>query len=340
MMMEIENIFIVVMLLFNLVLISFFDKIKLFHIILDRPDGKRKLHKKPVPLAGGIIIFLNLAIYFIFISNNQNLLQNEIIFNNYENLVLFFATSFLIFFLGFMDDKFNISASKKFFIISIIIILILYFDNSLNLKIIKFSFWEKNFYLSNYSMLLTCFCFLVFLNAFNMFDGINLQSGIYSAVILLSILNFYDVSLIAKIILISILTYSYLNMKNKSFLGDSGSLLVAFIIGYFFIKLYNFELVNYTDEVVIYMLVPGIDLIRLFFKRIIQKRNPLSSDRYHLHHLLLLKFSFEKTLIILTALIILPISLSYFGLNKLIIISIFLIIYSILLIFVSFKKLS
>ncbi len=338
--MEIENIFIVVMLLFNLVLISFFDKIKLFHIILDRPDGKRKLHKKPVPLAGGIIIFLNLAIYFIFISNNQNLLQNEIIFNNYENLVLFFATSFLIFFLGFMDDKFNISASKKFFIISIIIILILYFDNSLNLKIIKFSFWEKNFYLSNYSMLLTCFCFLVFLNAFNMFDGINLQSGIYSAVILLSILNFYDVSLIAKIILISILTYSYLNMKNKSFLGDSGSLLVAFIIGYFFIKLYNFELVNYTDEVVIYMLVPGIDLIRLFFKRIIQKRNPLSSDRYHLHHLLLLKFSFEKTLIILTALIILPISLSYFGLNKLIIISIFLIIYSILLIFVSFKKLS
>ena len=141
MMMEIENIFIVVMLLFNLVLISFFDKIKLFHIILDRPDGKRKLHKKPVPLAGGIIIFLNLAIYFIFISNNQNLLQNEIIFNNYENLVLFFATSFLIFFLGFMDDKFNISASKKFFIISIIIILILYFDNSLNLKIIKFSFW-------------------------------------------------------------------------------------------------------------------------------------------------------------------------------------------------------
>ena len=39
-----------------------------------------KLHKKPVPLAGGSIIFLNLILYFIFISNNQNLLLNEIIF--------------------------------------------------------------------------------------------------------------------------------------------------------------------------------------------------------------------------------------------------------------------
>ena len=101
-----------------------------------------------------------------------------------------------------------------------------------------------------------------------MFDGINLQSSFYSIIIFLSILLFYNNSLIAKIILISIFAYSYLNIRNKSFLGDSGSLLVAFIIGYFFIKLYNRELINHTDEVVIYMLVPGIDLVRLFFKRL------------------------------------------------------------------------
>ena len=77
---------------------------------------------------------------------------------------------------------------------------------------------------------------MVFLNAFNMFDGINLQSSIYSITILLSILFFYSNLLIVKIILISILRYSYLNFKNKAFLGDSGSLLLAFLIGYFFIK--------------------------------------------------------------------------------------------------------
>ena len=98
-----------------------------------------------------------------------------------------------------------------------------------------------------------------------MFDGINLQSCSYSIIIFLSILYFYNDSLIIRIILISILTFTYLNLINKSFLGDSGALLISFIMGYFFIKLYNNELINHTDEVVIYMLVPGIDLVRLFF---------------------------------------------------------------------------
>ncbi len=338
-MMSIENIFILSLALFNLILIFFFDKIKLFHINLDKPDGKRKLHKKPIPLAGGIIIFFNLILYTLFITINPNFLIDEIFFVDYENFVLFFITSLSIFFLGFIDDKLNISASKKFIIASIIIIFILYFDNTLNIKTIKFSFMVKEFDLSNYSILLTCFCFLVFLNAFNMFDGINLQSSSYSVIILLGIMNLYNESLVTKIILISILTYSYLNMRNKTFLGDSGSLMIAFIIGYFFIKLYNFELINHTDEVVIYMLLPGIDLIRLFFKRILLKRNPLTSDRFHLHHLLLSKFSFIKTLIILIALTLYPIILSYLEISKLIIILIFIIIYSTLLIFLSSKKL-
>ena len=71
------------------------------------------------------------------------------------------------------------------------------------------------------------------------------------------------------------------------------------------------------------MLVPGIDLIRLFFKRIFLKRNPLSSDRFHLHHLLLSKYSYKKTIIILIALIIFPILMNYFGLNKLFVIFFF-----------------
>ena len=337
--MEIENIFLVFTIISNFFLIIFFNKIKIFHINLDNPDGKRKLHEKPIPLAGGIIIFFNIVLYFIFLSKYTNILSKEIIFNDYRELVIFFITSSLIFLLGYMDDKLNISASRKFLIISIIIILSLIFDNSFDIKIIKFSFLEEKFYLSQYSRFITCFCFLVFLNAFNMFDGINLQSSSYSIIIFLSILYFYNNSLIVKIILISILTYSYLNIKNKSFLGDSGSLLVAFIIGYFFIKLYNSELINYTDEVVIYMLLPGIDLIRLFFRRLLQKTNPFSSDRYHFHHLLLSKYSYKKTITIIISLILLPICMSYFGYNKLLIILFFILVYIIILTFISSKKL-
>ena len=95
---------------------------------------------------------------------------------------------------------------------------------------------------------------------------------------------------------------------------------------------------NFSDEIVIYMLIPGLDLIRLFFKRILQKRNPLSPDRFHLHHLLLLKFSYNKTLIILVILIIIPLLLNLLNLNKLLIIIISTIIYSILIIFSENKK--
>ena len=253
---------------------------------------------------------------------------------------LFIITFSLIFSLGFIDDKFNISASKKFVILLIIIIPILLLDNSLIIDIIKFSFLERQFYLSFYTAIIfSCFCFLVFLNAFNMFDGINLQSSNYSIIIFLSILIFYSNLLILQIILITILTYGYLNLKNKSFLGDSGSLLIAFLIGYFFIKLYNYELIDYTDEIVIYMLVPGMDLIRLFFVRIFLKRNPLSSDRFHLHHLLLSKYSYKKTITILTLLILLPISMNYFELNKLFTIILFIFIYSFLVMIIRSNKL-
>ena len=45
------------------------------------------------------------------------------------------------------------------------------------------------------------------------------------------------------------------------------------------------------------MLIPGIDMIRLFFERIKNKRNPFSNDRWHFHHLLLNKYGYLKTIL-------------------------------------------
>ena len=47
------------------------------------------------------------------------------------------------------------------------------------------------------------------------------------------------------------------------------------------------------------MMVPGIDMFRLFILRLYNKKNPFSPDREHVHHLLLNKFSNLKTLLIL-----------------------------------------
>ncbi len=322
----------------NLFFLYYFDNLKIFHQNIDKPDSIRKLHKKPVPLAGGIIIFFNILLYSFFILFNDELFFIEILFANKFEFTLFLLSCFAIFLLGFLDDRFNISPSIKFFTITIIILSIIFFDQNLIIDQIKFSFLNRNFDISEYAILFTCFCFLVFINAFNMFDGINLQSCFYSIIIFLSILFFYIDLILIQIFIIALVSYGFLNSKNKSFLGDSGSLVIPFIISYIFIKLYNFEIINFSDEIVIYMLIPGLDLIRLFFKRISQKRNPLSPDRFHLHHLLLLKFSHNKTLVIILILIIIPILLNFLGLGKLYIIIISSIIYSIIIMYSENKK--
>ena len=60
-------------------------------------------------------IFFNISLF------EPKIFFNEIIFDNSsKSLILFFFISFLIFILGFFDDKFNYSANIKFLIISII----------------------------------------------------------------------------------------------------------------------------------------------------------------------------------------------------------------------------
>ena len=333
-----DKIYLFLLLIFNLFIIFKFDSFKFFKINIDRPDDNRKFHKKPTPLAGGTIVALNLCLYFIFILSETNSFKEEIIYENHKTLTVFFFISMLVFLIGFLDDKFNFKPKLKFILLSIIILILLFLDDSLTIKIIKFSFLDNHLNISKYSIFFTLFCFLVFLNAFNMIDGINLQASSYSLIVFFSIYFFYAEILIIKTLLISIMGYSYLNFKNKTFFGDSGSLLISFIMSYSFIKLYNKELIIFSDEIIIYMLIPGLDLIRLFFKRIIARKNPLRGDRFHLHHLLIKKFSFPATLMIFLSLIISPIILNIYEINKILIISLAIIIYSILIFFVSSNK--
>ena len=113
-------------------------------------------------------------------------------------------------------------------------------------------------------------------------------------------------------IFIGLITFIILNYQFKSFLGDSGSYVLAFIFGYFFIKLYNQTDTIKVDQVVLFMIIPGLDLIRLFTIRIINGYNPFTPDRNHLHHILSKKFNLIKTNLIIQSLIIIPSILGYY----------------------------
>ncbi len=325
------NLTLLLVILVNLFFAIKFDKLLFFHYILDKPDKKRKFHLKVTPLAGGIILIINLLIYFITISFNKEILLNEVFFNNRFELYIFMTSAFVIFFIGIFDDKYNLTPNYKFLLLFIIISITLIFDQNLLISSINFSFYEETINIRKFSLFFSLFCFLVFLNAFNMFDGINLQASFYSIIIFSFILFCFDNSYLSKILLIYLIFYSYLNYKNKSFLGDGGSLLISFLISYMFIKLYNTAQIRYTDEIFIFMMVPGLDLIRVFFKRILNHKNPLKPDRTHLHHLLSSKFTHFKSLIIIQIIIIVPILLSQLEIHRLMIILTTIFCYSLII---------
>lgn len=313
----------------NFLIIIFFDKIKLFHHVVDYPDTKRKFHKKPTYLAGGAILITNLLIYFILVIFNEGFLDKSLFYSKTEFFV-FLISSLFIFSIGTYDDKYNLKPLKKFALLLIVLSIFIHLNEYTKIENLNFSFYKNEISIGNFSTLFTLFCFMVFINAFNMFDGINLQISSYSLIILLTILLFYEFTFIFLIITIYLIFFSYLNYKNESFLGDSGSLLLAFLIGFFFIKLNKNGIIENADKIFIFMILPGIDMIRLFFERIFNKKNPLSYDRNHIHHLLLKKNSFYFTILIINFLIIFPILTLNLVQNNIYIIISYVVFYSLL----------
>ena len=300
-------IYIFVFFLINIFLVIFYDFFRRKINIVDFPDKERKIHKIPVPLYGGIFLFINLFLLLIISIFDDQILYNFFDFKEKKDVFIFFSSCLFLFILGLLDDKFKINPYLRFIIFFIIFLLITQ-EKNLRIEYIQLSIFENRIYLNYFSYFFTILCFLLFVNAFNFFDGINLQSGIYS-LILSSIICIINNNLLFFYILqIFLIFFLYLNYKNKTFLGDSGTYLLSFIFGYYFIKLYNERLILQADEIVILMLIPGLDLFRLFFLRIINKKNPFFPDKNHIHHLLLRKFNYIKVNFILFSLI----TFSYF----------------------------
>ena len=68
------------------------------------------------------------------------------------------------------------------------------------------------------------------------------------------------------------------------------------------------------DLIVLFMIIPGLDLIRLFIIRILNGYNPFTPDRNHLHHILSKNFNLIETNLIIQSLIIIPSIIgNYFG---------------------------
>ena len=92
-----------------------------------------------------------------------------------------------------------------------------------------------------------------------------------------------------------------LSSTRKIFMGDTGSLIVGFIIGILTIRFLSLTPENYQDLpfllenapliAISILIVPLFDTARVFTIRVTNKKSPFSPDRNHTHHILIDSFN-------------------------------------------------
>ncbi len=288
--------------------------------LIDYPD-QRKLHKKPTPLIGGIIFIILILIIYIF---DNFIFQTQI---KYEILLV----SFVAFLIGLIDDIKDLSPYLKLLILSIILILFLNLNINYIVNEIYFETLNRSFHLDKFSLPFTVLCVLLLTNASNMSDGISgLFIGIF--IIFFSYIEFnnHDLDYFNLSVILSLIILFYFNYKNFFFMGDSGVFFITIMFSFFLINSYNMENnnLNSVDEIFLLLMIPGLDMLRLFIERLLQKKNPLKPDRNHFHHLLLNRFQRYNVLIIYFSFMIFPlILLSFKVVSSYVLIIIFSVLY-------------
>lgn len=277
---------------------KFGNKISNYYGLIDYPDNKRKNQRKAVSLIGGA--FLYISLFIIFFLNNIILEENE----NLITISQFFFIS-MIFFLGIVDDKYDLNPNFKIIVFLILILNYLYFNQNSLIDLLYIREIGFNINVASFSYIFTSICFLIYINACNMFDGIDGQSGIYFLFLLFYLSALNNANYFIFLFSLSIVFFLYQNLIEKWYMGNSGVFFLSFLTSILIIKNYNLgNLV--VEQIFLLMMLPGIDLSRLFFERIRNKKNPFKADTRHIHHLLLKKYSKKKTLLINSNLIIVP----------------------------------
>lgn len=266
--------------------------------VVDKPDKGRHLHLTSVPLLGGVAIFCSfwaVVIYLVY----HPILGVDILT---KKLVVAFAVSFILLLIGLADEIRPFSAVARLALTAVAVFIAAFGGFGLG-KITNPSggFFELSLWVGN---LLVFFWLLGMVYTTKILDGLDgLSAGICAIGALMIILitqtaKFYqpNVGLVATIFLGVCLGFLAFNFHPaKIFLGESGSLLVGFILGVLAVigggKLATALLV---------MAVPILDLGRVIFERIKNRQSVFKGDRRHLFYLLVDKgVSHPKAVVIL-----------------------------------------
>jgi len=261
--------------------------------LMEKP-GERSSHKTATPTFGGIAIFAAVLVsYFLWPAIDQTDIYRT-------NLSVVGMT--ILFFIGIKDDLVGIDPNKKIFF-QILPSLVLIFFGDLRIDYL-YGIFGLHHINDAVSILITCFIFIALINAINLIDGIDGLAGGIATLASLTfggwflLTNHFAMACLAFTLAGALLGFLRFNFSktSKIFMGNTGSLILGFLLSFFAIRFVNLNNTYRFDPTaffnapiiaIVVLIVPIFDTLRVFLVRILAGRSPFSADRNHMHHILI-----------------------------------------------------
>lgn len=255
--------------------------------IVDNPDGKRKLHRRPTPLLGGVAVYGATVLGLVALRFSPNGVTTEFS----ELSTAWIIAAGFVCFVGSIDDRYDLPARLKLGlqILSVLPIVALghYVD-----RIVAFGCPIELGWLG---IPLTVLWLVGCINALNLIDGMDGLASIVglSTAAMMGVIAASEghphVAVIALILATSIVGFLVYNLPPASiFLGDSGSMVIGLSVGLLGIQgtLKTSATLAITAPAVV-MTLPMLDIVAAVVRRKLNGRRFDSPDRLHIHHRLL-----------------------------------------------------
>ncbi|WP_203969936.1 glycosyltransferase family 4 protein [Capnocytophaga stomatis] len=261
--------------------------------LMDNPNG-RSSHSQKTPTMGGIAFYVSLIFTLFFISSYDT---------NYMGINIVSGAS-IMFFLGLKDDLTGVNPSTKIVGQILATFILLLFGTELRIYSLDGFLWfdEIPFW---FSLFFSCFVVMTIVNSFNLIDGINGSAAMVGIVIFGCFgyvfyqsedIYYFLFSILCIGFLLAFLRYN-LSSRKKIFMGDTGSLVVGFIIGVLALKFLSLPslglqkaYINPANKIWVLLaivFIPFFDTTRVFIARTIRDGKPFKADRNHIHHVMI-----------------------------------------------------
>ncbi len=271
--------------------------------LFDEPDH-RKLHKTPIPRLGGFAFLPIISFTTVFISALGNAFSKgkDNIYNFPNEFSFILCGLILLYLLGVKDDLVGVRYRLKFVIQTLAALMIplsgVWINNLYGLFGI--------YYLSPWvGIPFTILAIVFIINSINLIDGLD---GLASGLSIISLLIFSWIFITHQLWIFASISFAALGVlftffcynvfgktqnQTKLFMGDTGSLIIGFIISFLLIKITSLQF--YTpafsiQEIIIVsspLLIPIFDAMNVMVARTFHGKGPFTADRNHIHHRIL-----------------------------------------------------